>query len=79
MMGLMCRSFNHVDEDIQRALQSSSMPTPGVHELSMTYYKNITAIKKVQLRATKYLPTLKNLTYEECLQKPTYQHCNSED
>ena len=42
-----------------------------------TKIKDITAIENVQRRATKYLPTMKNLSYEERLEKlglPTLQY-----
>ena len=78
-MGLICRSFIHMDEDMFKKL-FKALVHPHLEYANSVWHstkiKDITAIENVQRRATKYLPTLKNLTYEEHLQKldlPTLQ------
>ena len=79
MMGLICRSFIHMDEDMFKKL-FKALVRPHLEYANSVWHptkiKDITAIENVQRRATKYLPTPKNLTYEERLQKldlPTLQ------
>ncbi|MCG8626996.1 MAG: hypothetical protein MJE68_33970 [Proteobacteria bacterium] len=79
MMGLIHRSFIHLDEDMFKKL-FKALVHPHLEYANSVWHptkiKDITAIENVQQRATKYLPTLKNLTYEECLRKlglPTLQ------
>ena len=79
MMGLICRSFIHMDEDMFKKL-FKALVCPHLEYANSVWHptkiKDITAIENVQRRATKFLPTLKNLIYEEHLQKldlPTLQ------
>ena len=79
MMGLIRRSFIHMDEDIFKKL-FKALVRPHLEYANSIWYptkiKDITAIENVQRRATKYLPAMKNLSYEERLQKldlPTLQ------
>ena len=79
MMGLIRRSFVHMDEDMFKKL-FKALVHPHLEYANTiwnpTKIKDITAIENVQQRATKYIPTLKNLTYEERLKKlnlPTLQ------
>ena len=79
MMGLIRRSFIHMDEDIFKKL-FKALVRPHLEYANSIWHptkiKDITAIENVQRRATKYLPAMKNLSYEERLQKlelPTLQ------
>ena len=78
-MGLI-RTFINLDEDIFLKLFKAPV-RPHIEYANTTWnptkMKNIIAIENVQRRATKYLPTLKNMTYEERLKKlnlPTLQY-----
>ena len=68
IMGLIRRSFINLDEEIFLKLYKELLRLANV-----IWYpnkkKDITAIGNVQRWATKYLPSLKNLSYEERLQK----------
>ena len=72
MMGLIRRSFIHLDEEIFLKLYKA-LVRPHLEYANVIWHqtkiKDITAIENVQRRATKYLPSLKNLSYEERLQK----------
>ena len=80
MMGLIRRSFIYMDEDMFKKLFKAIVHPHLEYANSVwhpTNIKDITAIENVQRRATKYLPTMKNLSYEERLQKlglPTLQY-----
>ena len=80
MMGLIRRSFIYMDEDMFKKL-FKAIVRPHLEYANSVWHptkiKDITAIENVQRRATKYLPTMKNLSYEEHLQKlglPTLQY-----
>ena len=72
MMGLIRRSFIHLDEEMFLKLYKA-LVRPHLEYANVIWHptkiKDITAIENVQRRATKYLPSLKNLSYEERLQK----------
>ena len=67
-MGLIRRSFIHLDEEmflnLYKVLVRSHLEYANViwHP---TKIKDITAIENVQRQATKYLPSLKDLSHEE--------------
>ena len=80
MIGLIRRSFIYMDEDMFKKL-FKAIVRPHLEYANSVWHptkiKDITAIENVQRRATKYLPTMKNLSYEERLQKlglPTLQY-----
>ena len=72
MMGLIRRSFIHLGEEMFLKLYKA-LVRPHLEYANVIWHptkiKDITAIENVQRRATKYLPSLKNLSYEERLQK----------
>ena len=79
IMGLI-RTFINLDEDIFLKL-FKALVRPHIEYANTawnpTKMKDIIAIENVQRRATKYLPILKNMTYEESLKKfnlPTLQY-----
>ena len=72
MMGLIRRSFMHLDKEMFLNLYKA-LVRPHLEYANVIWHptkmKDITAIENVQRRATKYLPSLKDLSYEERLQK----------
>ena len=71
IMGLI-RSFVHLDEGTFSKL-FKALVRPHLEYANTAWYptkmKGIIAIEKVQIRATKYMPTLKELSYEDRLRK----------
>ena len=72
MMGLIRRSFIHLDKEMFLNLYKA-LVRPHLEYANVIWHptkiKDITAIENVQRWATKYLPSLKDLSYEEILQK----------
>ena len=72
IMGLIRRTFINLEDDIFLKL-FKALVRPHIEYANTTWsptkMKDIIAIENVQRRATKYLPTLKNMTYEERLKK----------
>ena len=72
MMGLIRRSFINLDEEMFLKLYKA-LVRPHLEYANVIWHltkiKDITATENVQRQATKYLPSLKNLSYEEILQK----------
>ena len=70
MMGLIRRSFIHLDKEMFLNLYKT-LVRPHLEYANLIWHptkiKDITPIENVQRQATKYLPSLKDLSYEERL------------
>ena len=72
IMGLIRRTFVHLDEGTFSKL-FKALVRPHLEYANTACYptklKDIIAIENVQIQVTKYLPTLKELSYEDRLRK----------